>query len=72
MRKELFTKKYFLKLKKRNSRFILNNYVAISLLNWSSFDKLSLNDAQNKINFSFNSLKKETNKIIIKKEKFDV
>ena len=43
-------KKYFLKLKKRNSRFILNNYVAISLLNWSSFDKLSLNDAQNKIN----------------------
>ena len=28
--------------------------------------------AQNKINFSFNSLKKETNKIILKKEKFDV
>ena len=43
-------KKYFLKLKNRNSRFILNNFISNSLLNWSSFDKLSLSDAQNKIN----------------------
>ncbi|MDB9752505.1 tetratricopeptide repeat protein, partial [Pelagibacteraceae bacterium] len=43
-------KKYFLKLKNRNSRFILNNFVSNSLLNWSSFDKLSLSNAQNKIN----------------------
>ena len=42
--------KYFLKLKKRNSNFILNNFVSNSLLNWSSFKKLNLNAAKNKIN----------------------
>ena len=41
---------YFLKLKNRNSRFILNNFVSNSLFNWSSFHKLNLNSAQNKIN----------------------
>jgi len=42
--------KYFLKLKNRRSKFILNNFVSNSLLNWSSFKDLDLNSAQNKIN----------------------
>ena len=42
--------KYFLKLKKRNSRFLLNNYISNSLLNWASFNQLDINMAQNKIN----------------------
>jgi len=41
---------YFLKLKNRNSKFILNKFVSNSLLNWSSFDKLDLSNAQNRIN----------------------
>ena len=41
--------KYFLKIKNNNSRFILNNFVSNSLYNWSSFDKLDLTGAQNKI-----------------------
>ena len=45
-------KKYFLKLKNRNSKFVLNDYVSHSLLNWASFDKLSLSDAQNKIDLT--------------------
>jgi len=42
--------KYFLKLKNRRSKFILNNFVSNSLLSWSSFKDLDLNSAQNKIN----------------------
>ena len=41
--------KYFLKLKNRNSNFILNNFVSSSLLNWSSFNKLNFNSAKSKI-----------------------
>ncbi len=41
--------KYFLKLQRRNSSFILDNFVSNSLLNWSSFNKLDLNKAQKKI-----------------------
>ena len=42
-------KKYFLKLQRRNPNFVLDSYVSNSLLNWSSFNKLDLNDAQKKI-----------------------
>tara|TARA_X000001036_G_scaffold392974_1_gene392163 strand:- start:903 stop:2597 length:1695 start_codon:yes stop_codon:yes gene_type:complete len=41
--------KYFLKLKNKKSRFVINNFVSNSLLNWSSFEKLDLNSAKNKI-----------------------
>ncbi len=34
-------KKYFLKAKNKNSRFILNNYVSTSLYNWSNLSNLS-------------------------------
>ena len=40
---------YFSKLKKRNSSFVLNKFLSNSLLNWSSFNKLNLNEAQKKI-----------------------
>ena len=43
-------KKYFLKLKKRKTNSMLNNFVSDSLLNWVSFKNLDFNDAQNKIN----------------------
>ena len=42
--------KYFLKLKNKNSRYVLNNFVSNSLLNWSSLYNLDLNKAQNKNN----------------------
>ena len=42
--------KYFLKLKNKNSRYLLNNFVSNSLLNWSSLYNLDLNKAQNKNN----------------------
>ena len=42
--------KYFLKLQKRKSSSILNNFVSNVLLNWVSFKNLDLNSAQNKIN----------------------
>ena len=38
-------KKYFLKAKNSNSRFILNTYVSNSLYNWSSLENLDLSDA---------------------------
>ena len=44
------SKKYFSKIKNRNSKFILNNFISESFLNWSNFDKLDLNEAQIKIN----------------------
>jgi tetratricopeptide (TPR) repeat protein len=56
--------KYFLKLKNRKSTFILNKYVSESLLNWSSFDRINLNSAQNKTNSidpRFKNLKKIQN-----------
>ncbi len=41
---------YFLKVNKRKSTFILNNFVSNSLLNWSSINNLDLNIVENKIN----------------------
>ena len=41
--------KYFLKLKKRNSGFILSEFITESLLNWSSIENLSLSESQKKI-----------------------
>jgi tetratricopeptide (TPR) repeat protein len=52
--------KYFLKLKNRKSIFVINDFVSNSLLNWSSFDRLNLDEAQNKIdaiNTRFENLK---------------
>ncbi len=43
-------KKYFLKLKARNSQFLLNDFVSLSLLNWVSLSNLDLNKAENKFN----------------------
>ena len=40
--------KYFLKLKNRRSKFILNNFVSNSLLNWVSFENLDINSAKKK------------------------
>jgi len=52
--------KYFLKLKNRKSRSVLNNFVSNALLNWVSFKNLNLNSAKNiinKINPRFENLK---------------
>ena len=52
--------KYFLKLKNRRSKFILNSFVSNSLLNWVSFQNLDINSAKkkiNKINSKFENLK---------------
>ncbi len=54
-------RKYFSKLKDRNSKFTLNNFVSNSLLNWASFDQLDLKNAEDKINLidsRFENLKK--------------
>ena len=56
--------KYFLKIKQRDSGFLLNTFVSNSLFNWSSFNKLSLKEAQvkiNSINPRFENLKKIQN-----------
>ena len=37
----VLAKKYFLKAKRKNSKFILNNYVSNSLFNWSNLSNLS-------------------------------
>ena len=53
-------RKYFLKLKNRNSKFILNAFISNSLLNWSSFNKLDLKSAKAKnslIDSRFQNLK---------------
>ncbi len=42
--------KYFLKLKNRNSGFLLNTFVSNSILNWSSLEKLDLDNALDKVN----------------------
>ena len=44
------SQKYFLKLKSRNSSFLLNSFISNSLFNWSSFGKVNLNEAKKKIN----------------------
>ena len=57
-------RKYFSKLKDRNSKFTLNNFVSNSLLNWASFDQLDLKNAEDKINLidsRFENLKKIQN-----------
>jgi uncharacterized protein HemY len=57
-------KKYFLKAKNRNSRFILNNYVADSLYNWSSLTNSNLNQSSmelKKLDERFENLKKIQN-----------
>ena len=53
--------KYFLKAKKKNSRFVINNYVLNSLYNWSSFKYNNLNQASlelEKLDKRFENLKK--------------
>ena len=42
-------KKYFLKIKNRNSKFLLDDFLTDSLLNWSSLSNLNLASAQNNI-----------------------
>ena len=53
--------KYFFKAKKKNSRFVINNYVLSSLYNWSSFKYSNLNQASlelEKLDERFENLKK--------------
>ena len=70
--------KYFLKLKERNSKLILNNFISNSLFNWTSFNKLNFTKAQNIINEIdsnfFDNLKKIQNAFLhcyYKSEKTD-
>ncbi len=56
--------KYFLKAKKKNSRFILNNFVSSSLYNWSNLENFELNQATlalEKLDKRFENLKKIQN-----------
>ncbi len=43
-------KKYFLKLKNRNSGFLLSEFISESLLNWTTFSNLDLLSSQKKLN----------------------
>ena len=57
-------KKYFLKAKNKNSRFILNNYVSNSLYNWSNLKSVDINYATlqlKKLDKRFENLKKIQN-----------
>ncbi len=55
-------RKYFLKAKNKNSRFILNNYVSHSLYNWSSLTNLDESIINlNKLDGRFENLKKIQN-----------
>ncbi len=57
-------KKYFLKAKTRNSRFILNNYVINSLYNWSNLNNVNFSNATlelQKLDKRFENLKKIQN-----------
>ena len=57
-------KKYFLKAKNKNSRFILNKYISSSLLNWSSLQGTDINNASlqlEKLDKRFENLKKIQN-----------
>ena len=50
---------YFLKAKKKNSRFILNNFVSNSLLNWTNLSNLTQASQElNKLDERFENLKK--------------
>jgi tetratricopeptide (TPR) repeat protein len=54
-------KKYFLKAKNKNSKFILNNYVSSSLYNWSNVNDVDINYANlelSKIDKRFENLKR--------------
>jgi tetratricopeptide (TPR) repeat protein len=57
-------KKYFLKAKNTNSRFVLNNYVSSSLYNWASLENLDINSATlelQKLDKRFENLKRIQN-----------
>ncbi len=55
-------KKYFLKAKNRNSRFILNNYVSSSLYNWSTLNDLTQAESNlKKLDNRFENFKKIQN-----------
>jgi tetratricopeptide (TPR) repeat protein len=57
-------KKYFLKAKNKNSRFVLNNYVSNSLYNWSNLKNVDINSATlelKKLDERFKNLKKIQN-----------
>ncbi len=43
----VLAQKYYLKLKNRNSKLILNSFVSNSLYNWTKFTELDFKDAQN-------------------------
>ena len=49
-KKPALAKKYFLKLKNRDSGFLLSEFISDSLLNWSSMSEIDLTSAQKKIN----------------------
>ena len=54
-------RKYFLKIKKRRSLFIVNSFLSNSLLNWVNFEQLDVKSAQTKIktlDSRFENLKK--------------
>jgi len=62
--KSNLAKKYFLKAKNKNSRFILNEYISSSLLNWSSLRDTEINYASlqlEKLDKRFENLKKIQN-----------
>ena len=42
-------RKYFLKIKNIKSKFIINNFISTSLLNWVNFKNLDFKDAQKRI-----------------------
>jgi len=55
---------YFLRLQKRKSKFIINDFISSSLINWTSFKDLDLPQAQDKIdniNSRFQNLKEIQN-----------
>ncbi|MAW17662.1 MAG: hypothetical protein CMJ01_03790 [Pelagibacteraceae bacterium] len=59
--------KYFLKMRSVKTDFILNEFLANSLLDWVSFSKLDFKNAQNRINSidkSFENLKKIQNAFV--------
>ena len=54
-------KKYFLKAKNKNSRFILNNFVSNSLYNWSHVESIDIDEASSelkKLDKRFENLKR--------------
>ena len=62
--KSNLAKKYFLKAKNKNSRFILNKYISSSLSNWSSLKGTDINNASlqlEKLDKRFENLKKIQN-----------